>query len=147
MLMVPAATQEGASHGLPAATSPLRAAHRHQTARCAAPFGLPARTHTHQYSHKRTLPRAARCPHHAHVQANRRGLITPGDRVVVSQCPRINERFSVMAEAGVVKILTIGQDGHTPDDPLVVTESGLLRCTSRHVFGSQDAVHDCSDLV
>jgi hypothetical protein len=68
--------------------------------------------------------------------------------VVISQCPRVNERLdSIMAEAGVVKILTIGADGVTPDDPLVVAESGMLRCTSRHVFGSQDAVHDCSDLV
>jgi hypothetical protein len=81
------------------------------------------------------------------VQANSRGLLLPGDRVVVSQCPRINDRFDVMAEAGVVKILTIGADGHTPDNPLVVTDAGMLRCTSRHVFGSQDAVHDCSDLV
>lgn len=81
------------------------------------------------------------------MQANQRGLLGPGDRVVVSQCPRVNERFSVMAEAGVVKILTIGEDGVTPDDPLVVCESGLVRCTSRHVFGSRDAVDDCSDLV
>lgn len=83
----------------------------------------------------------------AAVQAHRRGLLGPGDRVVVSQCPRINDRFTVMAEAGVVKILTIGADGTTPDDPLVVGESGLVRCTSRHVFGSRDAVDDCSDLV
>ena len=81
------------------------------------------------------------------LQANRRGLLGPGDRVVVSQCPRVNERFPVMAEAGVVKILTVGADGVTPDDPLVVTEAGALRCTSRHVFGSLDAVQDCSDLV
>lgn len=81
------------------------------------------------------------------LQAHSRGLLGPGDRVVVSQCPRINERFNVMAEAGVVKILTIGADGMTPDDPLVCRESGLVRCTSRHVFGSRDAVDDCSDLV
>lgn len=83
------------------------------------------------------------------VQANSRGLLGPGDRVVVSQCPRVNERFDgVMSEAGVVKILTIGADGMTPDDPLVVhQDSGLLRCSSRHVFGSRDAVDDCSDLV
>lgn len=67
--------------------------------------------------------------------------------MVVSQCPRVNERFTVMAEAGVVKILTMGPDGVTPADPLVVTEAGTLRCTSRHVFGSMDAAHDCSDLV
>jgi hypothetical protein len=81
-------------------------------------------------------------------EANRRGLLGPGDRVVVSQCPRINDRFGgTMAEAGVVKILTIGADGMTPDDPLVVSEAGLLRCSSRHVFGSRDANDDCSDLV
>lgn len=80
-------------------------------------------------------------------QAHSRGLLGPGDRVVVSQCPRINDRFSCMSEAGVVKILTMGADGMTPDDPLVVCEQGLLRCTSRHVFGSRDAVDDCSDLV
>lgn len=67
--------------------------------------------------------------------------------MVVSQCPRMNERFPVMAEAGVVKILTVGADGMTPDDPVVITESGAVRCTSQHVFGSMDAVHDCSDLV
>jgi hypothetical protein len=86
-------------------------------------------------------------PFHHPPQANSRGLLGPGDRVVVSQCPRINDRFSCMAEAGVVKILTMGADGMTPDDPLVVCEQGLLRCTSRHVFGSRDAVDDCSDLV
>lgn len=80
-------------------------------------------------------------------EANKRGLIRGGDRVVVSQCPRINERFQVMAEAGVVKILTISDNGVTPADPVVVHDDGMQRCTSRHVFGSQDAVHDCSDLV
>ncbi|WIA08782.1 hypothetical protein OEZ85_008204 [Tetradesmus obliquus] len=80
-------------------------------------------------------------------EANKRGLIRGGDRVVVSQCPRINERFPVMAEAGVVKILTISDNGVTPADPVVVHDDGMQRCTSRHVFGSQDAVHDCSDLV
>eukprot|EP00878_Enallax_costatus_P004218 GHUV01004448.1.p1 GENE.GHUV01004448.1~~GHUV01004448.1.p1 ORF type:complete len:578 (+),score=172.79 GHUV01004448.1:112-1845(+) len=80
-------------------------------------------------------------------EANSRGLIKAGDRVVVSQCPRINERFPVMAEAGVVKILTIGPDGVHPADPVVVTAQGFQRCTSTHVFGSKDAVHDCSDLV
>jgi len=84
---------------------------------------------------------------HACLQAKNRGLLGPGDRVVVSQCPRMNERFPVMAEAGVVKILTVGADGMTPDDPVVITESGAVRCTSQHVFGSMDAVHDCSDLV
>jgi hypothetical protein len=52
-----------------------------------------------------------------------------------------------MAEAGVVRILTMGEDGMTPANPLVVSECGSVRCTSRHVFGSRDAVDDCSDLV
>lgn len=82
-----------------------------------------------------------------HMQASSRGLIKAGDRVVVSQCPRINQRFPVMAEAGVVKILTIGPDGMHPANPVVVTEQGFLRCSSTHVFGSKDAVQDCSDLV
>lgn len=81
------------------------------------------------------------------LQANTRGLIKAGDRVVVSQCPRVNERFPVMAEAGVVKILTIDSDGVQPANPVVVTEQGVQRCTSTHVFGSRDAIHDCSDLV
>jgi hypothetical protein len=81
------------------------------------------------------------------LQANKRGLIRGGDRVVVSQCPRVNERFPVMAEAGVVKILTISEDGVTAANPVVTNDDGMQRCTSMHVFGSQDAVHDCSDLV
>jgi hypothetical protein len=52
-----------------------------------------------------------------------------------------------MAEAGVVKILTIGNDGVTPADPVVVCEAGLPKCTSRHVFGSAAAIQDTSDLV
>lgn len=84
---------------------------------------------------------------HCYLQASSRGLIKAGDRVVVSQCPRVNERFPVMAEAGVVKILTIGPDGVHPANPVVVNELGIQRCTSTHVFGSKDAIHDCSDLV
>eukprot|EP00775_Hariotina_reticulata_P003649 gene3649-3910_t len=80
-------------------------------------------------------------------EAKARGLMKPDDRVVVSQCPRVNERFPVMAEAGVVRILTIGDDGVTPADPVVVCEAGLPKCTSRHVFGSAAAIHDTSDLV
>jgi hypothetical protein len=81
------------------------------------------------------------------LQANKRGLIRGGDRVVVSQCPRVNERFPVMAEAGVVKILTISEDGVTAANPVVTNDDGMQRCTSMHVFGSHDAVQDCSDLV
>lgn len=81
------------------------------------------------------------------MQAKDRGLIKAGDAVVVSQCPRVHDRFPVMAEAGVVKILTISEDGVTAADPVVVTDQGFQRCSSRHVFGSQDAVQDCSDLV
>eukprot|EP00882_Tetradesmus_deserticola_P003032 GHRQ01003219.1.p1 GENE.GHRQ01003219.1~~GHRQ01003219.1.p1 ORF type:complete len:620 (+),score=293.12 GHRQ01003219.1:124-1860(+) len=79
-------------------------------------------------------------------EANKRGLIKAGDRVVISQCPRVNERFPVMAEAGVVKILTISQDGVTAANPVIVNDDGMQRCTSLHVFGSMDAVQDCSDL-
>ncbi|KAF6260927.1 pyruvate kinase [Scenedesmus sp. NREL 46B-D3] len=80
-------------------------------------------------------------------EASKRGLIRAGDRVVISQCPRVNDRFPVMAEAGVVKILTISQDGVTASNPVVVNDDGMQRCTSMHVFGSNDAVQDCSDLV
>lgn len=49
-----------------------------------------------------------------------RGLIKSGDRVVVSQCPRLNDRFPSMAEAGVVKILTIGSDGQKEQKPVTL---------------------------
>lgn len=114
------------------------------------------RTHMHTHQAHPLCFRIRPTPHcerplrldpYPSLQALRRGLLGPGARVVVSQCPRINDRFPVMAEAGVVKILTMGEDGCTPCDPLVVTDCGKLRCSSRHVFGSRDAVHDCSDLV
>jgi hypothetical protein len=52
------------------------------------------------------------------AQAAARGLMRAGDRVVVSQCPRVNEQFPVMAEAGVVKILTIDTDGKQCKPPV-----------------------------
>ena len=54
------------------------------------------------------------------LQAAARGLIKSGDRVVVSQCPRLNDRFPCMAEAGVVKILTIGSDGQKEQKPVTL---------------------------
>lgn len=74
------------------------------------------------------------------LQAHARGLTRPGDRVVVSQCPRKTSKFdSVMSEAGVVKIITLGADGVGTVVATAVLDS------AGHVVGSRD--EDESDLV
>lgn len=73
-------------------------------------------------------------------QAQERGLTRPGDRVVVSQCPRVTQRFGdVMSEAGVVKILTLGNDGVSTR-----VATAILNATG-HVVGSRE--EDEQDLV
>lgn len=79
------------------------------------------------------------------MQAKQRGLVATGDRVVVSQCPRVNSQFDCMQEAGVVKILTVEDRDlclNAPQiHPLKVAKSG------NHIIGSQDDLTDTSDLV
>jgi hypothetical protein len=66
-------------------------------------------------------------------QAKERGLTRPGDRVVVSQCPRVTQRHGdLMSETGVVKILTLGADGvNTRVATAVLDESGTRVVGSR----------------
>jgi hypothetical protein len=74
------------------------------------------------------------------AEAHARGLTRPGDRVVVSQCPRKSQPFqSVFAECGVVKIVTIGADGVSTRVAAAVLDS------AGHVIGSRE--EDESDLV
>ncbi|GBF93146.1 pyruvate kinase [Raphidocelis subcapitata] len=78
---------------------------------------------------------------HAALQmALERGLTRPGDRVVVSQCPRKTQRYSsIMEETGVVKILTLGADGVSTRVATAVLDS------AGHVVGSRE--EDEADLV
>lgn len=80
------------------------------------------------------------CPlTHLAPQARERGLTKPGDRVVVSQCPRANQRFSEsMQETGVVKIMTLGADG------VSTIRSAAVLNSAGHVVGS---VEEDEDLV
>ena len=75
--------------------------------------------------------------------ARERGLTRPGDRVVVSQCPRASARFAAagMAEAGVVRILTLGADG-------VATRRAcaVLDASGRAVVGSREE-EDAAELT
>jgi hypothetical protein len=78
--------------------------------------------------------------HAALVEAKERGLTRPGDRVVVSQCPRKTQKFTdVMQETGVVKILTLGADGVSTRVATAVLDS------AGHVVGSVE--EDEQDLV
>ncbi|KAI8470661.1 MAG: pyruvate kinase [Monoraphidium minutum] len=78
--------------------------------------------------------------HEALRVARERGLTRPGDRVVVSQCPRVEQKFAAtMLERGVVKILTLAADGATTRVAAAVLDA------AGHVVGSVD--QDEGDLV
>lgn len=80
-------------------------------------------------------PFATRTP-----QAQERGLTRPGDRVVISQCPRVVQKYADrMLERGVVKILTLGADGVATRVASAVLDS------AGHVVGSVE--EDEADLV
>ncbi|GBG00331.1 pyruvate kinase [Raphidocelis subcapitata] len=69
--------------------------------------------------------------------AAERGLTRPGDRVVVSQCPRVTQRWGdTMSEAGVVKILSLGADGVTTREATATIDS------AGHVVESREEDED-----
>ncbi|KIZ01912.1 pyruvate kinase [Monoraphidium neglectum] len=78
--------------------------------------------------------------HEALRVAHERGLTRPGDRVVVSQCPRVHQKHAdTMQERGVVKILTLGADG------VATRVANAVLDKAGHVVGSVE--EDETDLV
>ncbi|KIY95848.1 hypothetical protein MNEG_12113 [Monoraphidium neglectum] len=69
--------------------------------------------------------------------AAEKGLTRPGDRVVVSQCPRVTQLFGdTMREAGVVKILQLAADG------ISTVRAAACVDTAGHVVETREGEHN-----